>query len=172
MFQLVKFRGAVAALCLGLGITTTSWAEDPPKVRIVPDAREAEKREVLLDGPLPAGTAFDIEVPAADLKFTGARIEVWPSRDQACTNADKGDRQHYRYAMTAYGTGADRVLRARIPPLQIGQGFCVEVFWIAKLDANDLPAFKNEVAGGFVARLGSKRGDGITKEEIREALSE
>ena len=142
-------------------------------MRLVPAARLAHGTRVLLDGPLPASQVFDIEVPAADLKFTGARIDVWPSRDKSCSNADKGARQHYQYAMTVAGTGAERVLRARIPPLQIGQTFCVELTWVSKLDSNDFPLFKARVADAFVARIERLKGaTGIADTDIKNALSQ
>jgi hypothetical protein len=148
----------VAVLACTLTGAGPAWADDPPKVRIVPEvfhradgAHPVPSVTAELDGPLPASQTFVIEAPADNTRLVGADIEVWPSQGGVC--AEPREPQYHHFAMIPSGTGADRVMTARIPPLQVDERFCVRLRWRAKLDSRDLPVFQAVMQQALSAKL-------------------
>ena len=81
----------------------------------------------------PASESFDLDLPAADPAVLQARVEIWPGRHgraggpDECGAPQTGSNQYHALAMTPVGDGATRVLRAHVPPLQLGRQFCLLV---------------------------------------------
>ncbi len=156
-------RGWLSSVTIVLAIwvfpSNRVLADSVQTVRLVSDARLPDGRYVtLLDRVLPASEAFDIEVLAQDPRLVGATIEVWPDQLVSCKRGKPpadGSSQSYRFVMTPSGTGAERVMSARVPPLQIGQPFCLRVTWRAQLDARDVQAFAAQVGHEVIAGLAS-----------------
>lgn len=130
-------RWPAALLGLGISLAAAPAAADAtPVVRIQPVLRA--RGESRFDRRLPAGKDFTVQIRLADLHLAdnvGARgtIDIWPEAIQPPGTAEigkcakdppAGGDQHHQLALVLSGTGADRVLSATVPPLQIGQLFC------------------------------------------------
>jgi hypothetical protein len=154
---------------------TAASAESTATVRIVPDTRLPNgKIGTLPDSSLPASAPFDLEVAAENSRIVGATVEVWPEQVAPC--ADKGGppsdtRQYYVRAMKPSGTGGDRVLRARIPALQVRQSFCIRLTWQVTLDARDVPQFSTKLAAEVSARL-AKSSSSLTDSALIDIIRE
>jgi hypothetical protein len=86
--------------------------------------------DALFDGQLISGKSIEVQVPMPGAFDTQGVLEVWPESIAGCRESlDQRQRltQYHRLGMTLDGGAADRVLRARVPPLQIGVRYCFAV---------------------------------------------
>src|SRR5437868_1444019 len=117
-----------------LAMAGRAEADDP--LRLDPVTAQFDRR-------LPSSQPFTLDVPVPGTEAVYGALEVWPAIAGACKVP--GQRQHYRQAMIATGSGADRVLRTQVPALQVNTSFCFQVRIVRGLD---------EAAGiGFAARV-------------------
>lgn len=122
--------GAILGLLCGAGVAAAE-----PTVRLVPGPNPGE---LLLDGRLPASTDFVVEWPNPGKNRVKAQIQVWP-RDypvdviECPASPPQAERQSFQFAMSASGSDGERVFRARIPALEVGQVFCFSIKGTAEL---------------------------------------
>ncbi|HXX68348.1 MAG TPA: hypothetical protein VEK07_14250 [Polyangiaceae bacterium] len=102
---------------------------------------------------VPSSQAFDFEIVSARTRFTSGYLEVWPkvTSPWGCNRPPDTDRrQHYSLALVpaadaVVGTTGS-VLRASVPPLQLGQPFCFTVHRVADLTDLDVTAIAGDLA--------------------------
>lgn len=158
---------AFFAACGVLSLTTPAFAANPT-VRLVvqqPLVGTTGAVTTSLDRTLPASQEFDIEVvaPGTSNDLVSATLYVWPAAEGKCSDgppaalrgSDDGSdvRQGYRLAMTAFGLGDQRVLRATVPPLQIGQAFCFQVRPRVGLSPSLMKQVSNALASKLLAEF-------------------
>jgi hypothetical protein len=155
----VKYECQAAALAvLAILLRSPAARADEVRVQIAPDSPTPNGKVTLLSAALPSSVPFDLDMPAADTKVLGGSVEIWPAKLRACSGNPssrdlEGLRQYRQLAMVPTGTGADRVLRARISPLQINQSFCIRVALRTTIDAGLVDDFARRVTGKIVVAL-------------------
>ena len=130
----------------GATISSTATADDPVVHVVAQDTTH-----VAFDAPLPASTYFKLQFKV-DPTQTAGRVTVWPRLEatESCgltRIADVSSRnQFHQIAMAPTGTDANAVLEARIPPLQVGQAFCVSIETFVTVNGAALTTLASNVA--------------------------
>lgn len=179
-------RTALCALALSAllpGLTGgAARAGDPPRVRIIlPRSAmsnaggDAMTTDVVLDQQLPAGQDFYLELPigSKDSEIY-ASVELWPKPASGdCKDPPPAVEQHYRFGMQSQKEGDESLLRAKVPKLQIGTGYCVRV-----IGRTTIPDSTASGAAGEASLVIEKRAvsgacvEAITQESFDSALAE
>lgn len=129
---------------------TAALADSEPVVRVVPQGRfppvraaRGEPVNARLARQLPANEDFFLEIPfPGSHEVTGA-VHVWPKviQDQSeeCQETPPlSGKQVYHFGLMRQGDKDDRVLRARIPKLQVAKDFCIRMEVKSTLDESEL----------------------------------
>ncbi|HEY4059950.1 MAG TPA: hypothetical protein VGM39_25215, partial [Kofleriaceae bacterium] len=139
---------------MGLSLWSTAALADKIVVRFAPDPSAPDEGTLLPNRRFPAGTAFTVEYATPNSLAT-ASLELWPPSSAENCASSKLSKQHYKFAMTPQGTGADRTLQAEIPPLQIGIAFCYELKPSVPITSEDAEALAKAISQGYVDKLES-----------------
>ena len=175
-----RWAGALALTAASFAAGEAA-ADTTPVVRIVPTgpivlrtpdtgatARRPKVPTAYLDRSLPAGEAFDMELPLPGKSTVYASLEIWPLAEQpsprrgeapVCAASPPGDaRQHYRLGMRTSGADKERVFVAKVPPLQVGQKYCFKVNVSAGLEANEMADVAKSAASALAQKpvIGAK----------------
>jgi hypothetical protein len=122
--------GALLVLCGSDGVANATES-----IRLVPQYHQRHGAgtavlDALFDGRLTSGKPIDVQLPMPGMFDAQGILEIWPESVPGCKESP-GERrkltQYHRLGMTLDGTGADRALRAHVPPLQIGIHYCFSV---------------------------------------------
>jgi len=99
-------------------------ADDAPVVRVLPMVPVDGSTKTLLDRVLPASQEFILEVASPDEGiYTSGALDLWASEN--C--AEPSGPQQYTLALVPTGEPPNRTLRAKLPPLQIRQNYCLRI---------------------------------------------
>ena len=200
-----SFTSFIAVSSLALGVTQNASADSTPVVRGIPnvptfDARLAASKkrlQVALDSAPPASTQFYFEVPETNAAGSSGTLHVWPRAEQAddshcADSAPERARQSYTLGMSATKDGDQSVLRATVPPLQVGQTFCFSVdvqLTFAAADMADISSIAGatvfaqlqDSAGGtashcdtpdlYSALVAALKAAGLTADNVKQAAA-
>ncbi|HXK19833.1 MAG TPA: hypothetical protein VNG33_18610, partial [Polyangiaceae bacterium] len=138
----------------------------------------------LFDKPLPPDVYFKLRFAPTDASVSAAVVRVWPVAVRACdqVNGDfaslAGKKQFHELFMLR-GTGDDKAFVARIPPLQVGQRFCVSIQAYTPLSGELLDDFSKDIADRVASKLtpaagtnGSVANPAASKDVVRDTIAE
>lgn len=175
-----RWQAGLVALVAGAVSLGTSARAATKKVRLVVQPKPDGTATTYLDRALPASEEFEIELPDPTTRFEYVWLDVWPSLEgQDCDGAPpETGRQVHRLGMVASVTADDRAFRAMVPPLEMGQTFCVRASLGAAITKEKLAQIATTVAEQFVVRLAASTAPVLDAElqadaarELRRALA-
>lgn len=172
---------AVSVLAL-VGGEEPARAGDTPRVRIILPrsamtnaSADATTTDVVLDQQLPAGQDFFLEMPIAGKESeVYASVELWPKPSTGeCKDPTPNIEQHYRFGMQIFKENDESLLRAKVPKLQIGTGYCIRVTGRTSIPDSTASGAASEAS--VVVEKRAVSGDcieAITQESFDSALAE
>jgi hypothetical protein len=130
----------------------TAHAEDPmPLVNVAPSGG------TFFDAPLPASQYFKLQFAPANIAPSMMVVRIWPfaTRKTCEVNFESlaGTRQFHELAMMPNNDANHPAFVATIPPLQVGQRFCVSIESFVPLTGDLIKALVAGVADEVVADL-------------------
>ncbi|MCB9796757.1 MAG: hypothetical protein H6741_29000 [Alphaproteobacteria bacterium] len=109
-------------------------------------------RAAQLDGALPAGESFNLDIPVPEGLEASGTLSVWPRTGDVCPERmpTQGPQRQVLGMSVATSEHGDRVLRARVAPLQVTQAYCLRIEPRMTLSGDALDSFAAVVADEIV----------------------
>jgi len=154
-------------IAASLRLVTSASADGLPIVHLV--SNTPGDKALVPDAQFPSGSSFVVQFSASDPTLT-ATIEVWPTamHPDCTTSPAESTRQYHKFAMSASGDGAARVLSATIPPLQLDQRFCYRLTPSKGFTPVDIASWTGAISGGFYADLAA---NAVDKTAFHDAIA-
>jgi hypothetical protein len=147
-------------------------ADDPVVNVVTPTAGR-----ITLDAAPPASQYFRIQFKPGTVG--GATIRVWPyATKKRCgpvppetwasfLQSLQDTMQFHELGMTPSGTGNDTILSARVPPLQVGQRFCIQVDKFIPVTGPTLDGFAKTIANQVAADMAAGAASIVASLQVR-----
>jgi hypothetical protein len=166
---LALLTGVCLIPCWGEGSALAADAEsDDPIVNVAPSGG------TFFDKPLPASSYFKLQFAPVGVAPSMMVARVWPyATFKGCKDVSiaslAGTKQFHEIAMLPNNDATHPAFVARIPPLQVGQRFCVSIESFVLLSDDLSAALVTSLANEVVAKL---RADQSAQDKVRDAIVE